>query len=241
MRRSLDAVRFSGAGLFFVGAALLALLAGFSVYGYLRSAVPTGQVYVVARDLPPGTILAVADLKPVKVASGAVPQGAVTDPQSVAGRRVRFGLVAGDVLRDAHLVAQNKSDVAVKVADQGSEFRAVMLPGELVPGVDRLVPGDQLELTGVVPVQDKQGSTIAALHIGVATVLDVIAAKGQTDKTTVLVTLPSEAVSRLALTMRAGNLTAALRGTGQSTSPASPLRLDVWTLQAQAAGSVSPR
>jgi pilus assembly protein CpaB len=235
VRRSLDAVRFSGAGLFFVGAALLALLAGFSVYGFLRSAAPTGQVFVVVRDLPPGAILADGDLKVLKVASGAVPDGAVADPKAVVGRRVRYGLVAGDLLREAHLVAQGNSDVSVKVAEKGSEYRAVMLPGELVPAVDRLVPGDQLELTGVLPIQDVKNSTTVALHVGTASVLDVLASKGQggTDKTTVLVALPSTEISRLALTMRSGSLTVAVRGIGQNTQPAPPLRLDVLTGQAQ--------
>lgn len=229
MKKALEAIRFSGAGLFFAGAALLALLTGFSIYGYLKSAVPTATVYVTVRDLPPGTTITVRDVATQRVSDAAVPDGAVQNKEALVGRRIRYGLVTGDMVRDRHLVPQGSSDVARAVADQGEEYRAVMIPGDLVPAIDRLVPGDKLELTGVLPVRDSATNSSVAVHLGFATVLDVHLSKSSNDKSTVLVTLRAAEVSRLALTLRAGSLMVAVQGTDQQPGETAPLRLEALT------------
>lgn len=234
--RGLEAIRYSGAGLFFFGAVLLALLAGVTVYSYLSSAAPSSEVIVVAHDLPPGATLTAADLETRKVAASAVPGEAIRTAKDAVGKRIRFGLAGGDYLRRQHLAPDDAGDVAGKVAAMGEEYRAVMLPGELVPAMDRLLPGDRLELTGVLPVQDGRSNTNVAVPLGVATVMDVKEAKGQTDKATVLVAMRAGEVPKLALTMRVGALTVAVEAAGKEAAPAPSLRLEALT----GVGSVTP-
>lgn len=229
MKNAMEAIRFSGAGLFFAGAALLALLTGLSIYAYLKSAVPTATVYVTVRDLPPGTTVTERDVATRQVSDAAVPDGAVKQKDELIGRRTRYGLVAGDLIRSRHLVPLGSSDIARAVADQGEEYRAVMIPGDLIPALDRLVPGDRLELIGVLPVRDSNTNTSVAVHLGFATVLDVQLSKGSNDKSTVLVTLRATEVSRLALTLRSGSLMVAVHGTDQQPEQTAPLRLEALT------------
>lgn len=227
--RGLEAIRHSGAGLFFFGAVLLALLAGLTIYSYLSSSVPSSDVLVVARDLPPGATVTAADLTVKKVPSSALPEQAVTSIKEAEGRRIRFGLAAGDTLRTAHLVPDGSGDVAGKVTAMGDQYRAVSIPGDLVPAHDRLLPGDRLELTGVLPVQDSRSNSSVAVSLGVATVLDVRKATGQTDKPSVLVALLDAEVPKLALTLRVGALTVAVQGSTQAGDPVPALRLETLT------------
>ena len=237
MKGSFAAIRFSGAGLFFVGAGLLAALAALSIFGYLRAAVPSVGVLVVSRDLEPGAVVQAADMELRRVPAAALPDGAFRSPDAAVGRRLRYGLTAGDFLRERHLVPPENSDLAIGLSKFGDEYRAVMLPAELVPGTDHLIPGDRLELTGTLPVQDQRSNTVVALPVGTALVMSVNTAKGQSDKSTVLVALPASEVSRLALAMRAGTLTVAVLGSGEASKPAPPLRLDTLTAVAAPPGS----
>ncbi|HWI53837.1 MAG TPA: Flp pilus assembly protein CpaB [Symbiobacteriaceae bacterium] len=232
--RGLEAIRHSGAGLFFFGAVLLALLAGLTVYSYLASSVPSVEVVVVNRDLPPGASLVASDLSVRKVPSSALPGESLQSLKEAEGKRIRFGLAAGDYLRKQHLVQDASGDVSGKVTSLGEEYRAVSLPGELVPAFDRLLPGDRLELTGVLPVQDSRTNSSVAVSLGVATVLDVQAAKGQTDKSAVLVAMRDAEVPKLALTLRVGALTVAVQGSGEKASPVAALRLETLTGAGQA-------
>jgi Flp pilus assembly protein CpaB len=226
MKRSMDAIRYSGAGLFVIGAVLLAGLAGLTVYSYLAAAAPTAEVVQVTRDLPPGAEIAAADLSVTKIPKAAVPAGAIQAGKVAVGRRVRLGLAQGDILREQHLTPQGAGDVPQKLSGMGEAYKAVMLPGELVPALERLIPGDKLELTSVLPVEEEQRGTTIAMPLGVATVLEVRQAQGQTDRSIVLVALKAEDVSKLALTMRSGTLQVAVQGKGQEGMAVAPLRLD---------------
>ncbi len=234
MRGSLSAIRFSGAGLFFAGGALLALLAAFSIYGYLSAAVPKAEVWVVTRDLPPGTRLTRGDLEIRTLPSAAVPGGSIRDRQAAVGQRVRFGVARGDVLRQSHLVPEGDSDIGRTLAEHGSGYRAVTLPGEMVPAVDRLIPGDRLELIGVLPVQDEVTHSYIAMPLGTAIVIEVIEPKGQTEHPSVLVAMEADNVSGLALTMRTGSLMVTVQGE-EETVPVAPLSLEELTAAARTA------
>lgn len=237
--RGLEAVRYSGAGLFFFGAVLLALLAGLAVYGYLSSSVPTESVLTVTKELVPGAPVTAADLQVKKMPASALPQGAIRSIEVAEGRRIRFGLAAGDVLREQHLVPESNGDVAAKLSEMGAEYRAVMLPGDLVPAVDRLIPGDRLELTGVLPVQDQRVNSSVAVPLGIGTVLSVHLADGQADDSTVLVAMLAGDVSKLALARRVGAVTVAVQGAGDPTGPVAPMRLEALTGQQAAAASTA--
>lgn len=223
MARPLEALRAAGSGLYLAASAALAALAGLAVFLYLRSLAPTAEVWVVARDLPPGAAITAADLAVRRLPAAAVPPGAIGASQRPEGWRVRYGLVAGDVLREAHLVRQG-SDVALRLGElpgaSDAGFRAVAIPGDLVPVRHRLVPGDRLDLVGVVPV----GASHAAVPIGTAAVLDVVAGTGPSDPSVVLVALRPDQVARFALALRLGSVLVAVQGDPVPATPIPPLR-----------------
>lgn len=225
MKRSMDAIRFSGAGLFFAVAALLTLMAALVVYSYMRGAVQTEAVLVATHDLLPGATLTDRDFAAKPLPTGGIPAQAIRDPRKAIGQRVRFGVVSGDVIQTGQLVKKG-GDISAQVAEMGEEFRAVMIPGELVPATDRLVPGDRLELTGVLPVADQKVATSATIPLGLATVLDVPHSDRASDHGMVLVAVKAEEASALALTMRSGTLLVSVLPNENSSPAAPPMRLD---------------
>ncbi|HEY3367370.1 MAG TPA: SAF domain-containing protein [Symbiobacteriaceae bacterium] len=236
MKRSLDAVRFSGAGLFFAAAGLLTLLAGFTVYSYMHAAVQTETVLVVNHDLPPGATITDNDVDAKALPVGGVPAQAIRERNKAVGQRVRFGIVAGDVLQTGQLVRKG-GDIANQVAGMGEEYRAVMIPGDLVPAIDRLVPGDRLELTGVLPYQEQKANTTITVPLGIATVLDVPRMGSQNDRSVVLVAVKGHEASALGLAMKSGTLMVAVLGNDKESPAAPPLRLDIMT---STAGQAKP-
>lgn len=200
--------RGSGAGIYFAGAILAALAAGGMVVIWLRSAVPTETVLVAARDLRPGTVLHAGDLVPRQVPSAAMPGRALQQIEAAVGRRLRIGLLTGDMLRDGHLIVE-AGDLPHRLAQLGSEVRAIMLPAELVPAPDRLVPGDALELTAVLPLRLQAANTQVAGVVTTGSVLEVVAGR-QKEALGVLLAIPAPDVPKFALAMRAGQVTAAL-------------------------------
>jgi Flp pilus assembly protein CpaB len=223
-RNWLDSLRFSGAGLFFAGAVLLALLAGLSVFSVLAAQAPTEAVWALVRDVTPGEVLQPGDLQAKSVPAGAAPPGAVRSREEVAGKRLRYGLAAGDLLRKTHLI-EAKSDVAQLLAEMGPSYRLVAIPVANVPAAHRVVPGDRLELTAVLPLQEKGVSTTVAVSLGEAVVIDATSAK-DADKGAVLVAIATEQVQRLAVSQRAGTVMYTLLGSSAQAPTNQRLRLD---------------
>lgn len=230
-------LRFGSAGLYFAGAGLLALVAALSVVGFLHAAVPAAGVLAATRDLPPGAVIGAGDVTVRRLPAGAVPDGAVRAAGDVVGRRLRFGLVSGDYVRNQHLVPDGNSDVASALTKLGDEYRAIMLPADLVPAMEHLSAGDRLELTGILPVQDPHSNTTVTVPLGTALVVDVGAGSGRSSsgKSAVLVAMKASEVSQLALVMRAGSITIAVVGTGENIKPAPSVRLESLTGNATAA------
>jgi Flp pilus assembly protein CpaB len=229
MRSSFESLRFGGAGIYFAVAGLLALMAGVSVYSVLHAAVPSAQVFVVNRDLPPGTLVTDRDITTKQMPVGAMPAGVVTAKNGVVGHRVRFGMANGDVLRETHLVTQASSEIPQKVSAMGDDYRAVMVPSELVPAFERLIPGDRLEMLAILPIQEGPKGTNKLIALGIATVIDTPQNRGSADKGTVLVALRTADVARYALAARSGNLVVALQGAEAPTVMVPTLRLDELT------------
>lgn len=223
MKKSTDAFRIGGAGLFFSCGVLLALLAGFMVFRFMTSAVKTEKVLVIARDLPPGATITNGDIVEKDIPSGGVPDAALKDRAKAVGQRVRLGVIAGEIIRSGHLVKKG-GDVTNQVAGLGEEYRAVSLSADLVPVFNRLVPGDQLELTGVFPYAEKGSSTTITVPLGNATVLDV--SRPDADRSFVLVAVKAEQAAHLALTMRSGGLMVSVLPLDKMSSPAPGMRLD---------------
>ncbi|MEV0966465.1 SAF domain-containing protein [Streptomyces sp. NPDC049910] len=110
--------------------AVVASAVGFTLI--VQSAGQREQVLVLARDVPAGRVIGLADLRAVAVAAdaGVVP---VADRNSVLGRRAKVPLVAGSLLapgqvgKDAAFPPKGMSQVAIAVEEGGA-------PPELSPG-----------------------------------------------------------------------------------------------------------
>lgn len=244
MRATFEALRYSGAGLFFIVAAGLAVLAGAMVHAYMNSAVQTETVLVVTREIPAGTTITAQDVAAKAIPAGGAPAAAARERSQVVGQRARVGLVAGAVVQADHLV-RGGSDLASKVAAMGEDYRMIMLPADLVPAAERLVAGDRLELTGLFPVADQKASTLVTIPLGTATVLDApqgARGQGEGGRSVVLVAVKAEQASLIALTLRSGSLATALLGHGKDSPPAPSLRVDavVSSLGARPASQAPP-
>lgn len=218
----LDGLRGSGAGLYFAGAAMLALLAGLSVWSLLRGQAPTDSVWVLTRTMAPGEVVTAADLAPRSIPAGAAPSGTVKSRDAAVGKRLRYGLAAGDFVRQSHLVDE-RSDVAEHLTEMGPAYRLIALPSSAVPAASRLVRGDRLEATAVLPLTEKGTSTTIAVALGELVVVDV--ALKENDGV-VLAAASAEQVQRLAVSQRTGLVTYALLGTEAKAMVDQRLRLD---------------
>ena len=93
--------------------------------GWIATRETTGpgvEVVVTTRDLPLGTELAAGDLATRRATE--VPEGALTDPATVVGRRLGSAVRRGEMLTDARLVDRTGTDagpgrtaVTVRAAD----------------------------------------------------------------------------------------------------------------------------
>jgi Flp pilus assembly protein CpaB len=219
---SLDGLRFSGAGLYFAGAAFLAVLAGLSVWSILRGQAPTESVWVLTRNMAPGEVVTAADLAPRAVPDGAAPDGTVKSREEAVGKRLRFGLMAGDYVRGSHLV-DAKSDVSQHLTDLGPAYRLIAIPSSAVPAAARLVRGDRLEATAVLPLTEKGVSTTVAVALGELVVVDIAM---KDDEGVVLAAASAEQVQRLAVSQRTGLVSYALLGSEAKAMANQRLRLD---------------
>ena len=126
-------------------AAVLAALA--VVTGVRAAALPataTTAVLVAATDLPGGSRLASADVTTVQLPVDAVPSGAVSSAESVAGRTLAAPVTRGEPLTDVRLVSPGLLDgypglvaAPVRIADPAA--------------VRLLAVGDHVDLLAVSP------------------------------------------------------------------------------------------
>jgi Flp pilus assembly protein CpaB len=102
-------------------------------------------VAVAARDLPPGTALAAADLAVVRLPPDAAPHGAAEEPARLTGRVLASGVRAGEPVTDVRLVGAGLTDLLP--ADQ------VAAPVRLADlGVAGLVrTGDRVDVLAAAP------------------------------------------------------------------------------------------
>jgi Flp pilus assembly protein CpaB len=134
---------------------LTALLVGLAVLSGLSAvrppAPPTTAVLVAARDLPPGTALAAADLGRAALPARLVPTGALRPGAAVVGRLVAGAVRRGEPLTDVRLLgpallagyAAGAVAVPLRFADPGAV--ALLRPGDridvLAAPADSLTPG----------------------------------------------------------------------------------------------------
>lgn len=221
---------------YLVGAIGLAAGAGFLAWWRYSTLVPETAAWVAARDIPPGAVVTQQDLRQVTVSRGGLPEGAIRTAAEAVGKRVRYGITAGDYVRKSHFA---EGAFGTRLAALGPEWRAMALPGDLAPGlIDRVDAGDWLEVVAVLPVQNQRENTQVAVVATRAVILEVIR-PGGSDRGALLVAVPSQDVPRVALALRAGqvslNVVPAAQG-GQSQGWQGPYMLENLTGQAAQAG-----
>ncbi|WP_063128293.1 SAF domain-containing protein [Nocardia fusca] len=84
--------------------AVLCALAAVTLFLRGDPAHARGSVVVAARDLPPGHLLAAADLRLASYPPDATPDGAAADPAPLLGAVLTAALRAGEVLTDVRVV-----------------------------------------------------------------------------------------------------------------------------------------
>ncbi len=144
-------------GLVLVVALLVAGLAGFGVYTYLRQAevagrVPTGRAVVAAVDLVEGTILKATDAKVVELPLANIPPGSFTTVDSVVGRVTRVPVFASEALVPGRLAPVGSgAGLEVKIAPGK---RAMALRIDDVVGLSGLIqPNSRVDV--LVTIVDK--------------------------------------------------------------------------------------
>ena len=104
---------------------------------------PQVSVVVAAGDLPEGRVLAEGDLTVKELPKSLAPDGAVNDPQSLVGQRLRVARSAGDPVLPVHLGGET-------LELQPNE-RAVALSVTAAQGLAGLLkPGDRVGVTVIV-------------------------------------------------------------------------------------------
>jgi pilus assembly protein CpaB len=115
----------------------------FGVAVVLNQPEPQINVAAAAGDLPEGRVLAEGDLTVKQLPKSLAPEGAVSDPQSLIGQRLRIARSAGDVILASHLGGE-----ALEL--QPNE-RAVALSVSAAQGLAGLLkPGDRVGVTVIV-------------------------------------------------------------------------------------------
>ena len=176
-----------------------------------------------AHVLPPYARLSAADLRWATVPAAGLPADALTRQEQAVGQVTRGLIPQGEVLRAAHLSSDAGGVLALQL--RGSSLRAVALPGDVVGSLlQRVAPGDRLELVAVLPVHtDKLNTTIASQVSAGAQVLEVIPPdpSGRSDdKGSVVVALAQEEAARVALALAGGKLFVEAMPAGLERAPA---------------------
>lgn len=120
---------------------LAAVLFGGAVYGVSTALAPPPPdpgpaVLVAAEDLPVGTELAASTLRSVRVPEHLVPEGALTDPEEVAGSVTTAPLRGGEILTDLRvgspLAGLDPDLVLAHLPLRAPDLAAVLQPGQRV-------------------------------------------------------------------------------------------------------------
>jgi pilus assembly protein CpaB len=147
-RFPVHALRRVAAGLLVLLAAVLALRPA-PAPAHAGHPQPRAPVAVAARDLPPGTVLAAADLRVAAYSPGLVPAGASSRATGLTGRVLASGLRAGEPVTDVRLVGGGLTrllapgQVAAPVRPEDLAVTALVRAGDRVdvlassPGADK--------------------------------------------------------------------------------------------------------
>ena len=144
---------------------LFALGAGVATFFYAQTQkseapapIPTTQIVVAARDIPPKTQITPGDIKLVKMNSEAVPASAVSDSAQVVGRITLVGITTGEPILPTRLSGPN-----------GAAF--VVIPAEALGANGAPNPGSPNYRAMSITVADAQAAGGAILPGDIVDVL----------------------------------------------------------------------
>jgi pilus assembly protein CpaB len=147
---------------------LFALGAGVATFFYAQTQkseapapIPTTQIVVAARDIPPKTQITAGDVKLVKMNSEAVPASAVSDSAQVVGRITLVGITVGEPILPSRLSGPN-----------GTAF--VVIPAEALGANGAPNPGSPNYRAMSITVADAQAAGGAILPGDIVDVLYTI-------------------------------------------------------------------
>ena len=186
-------------------ALLAAGLAAASVASGLSAVAPAGPdtvaVLTAAHDLPAGAVLAPADLTPVALPVGLVPQGALTEAAGAAGRVVAGPVRRGEPLTDVRLLGAS-------LLPAGSQVAAPVRLAE--PATGALVQaGDVVDVLSASP-EGGAAADVVATRLAVLSVPDLSDAAGE--GALVVVAASRSTAARLAAAAVTGRLSLVVHG-----------------------------
>lgn len=204
------------------------LTAALLTHGYLRRHAATVPVVVAAADLTRTQRLTPDLLKVVELPASAVHPLALGDPQQAVGRVLRWPLPAGAPLLEPYLAGAPGDGVWAAQLEPGEAALFVPAHPERALG-GAVEPGDRVDL---LLVGEADGQPRAALLLRAARVLDLRDADGRPATGAaypagVLLAVPAEETTRLALALERGRVVLAVAGPG-AVEPPPVAAADLW-------------
>jgi pilus assembly protein CpaB len=211
----------------FLSALLLAGLATLGVYRFLahRAAeaegarLTTSPVVVAAADIAQGDRLTATSLQVNQFASGTVPEGAFSDPDSVVGRVVSLPIFAGEPVIASKLAPIGAAGGLEVKIEPG--YRAMAIPVNETVGISGLIqPNSRVDVIVTFRPEGQSRERVAKLFLQNMRVLSVgqNLRRGEDGKpitaNTVTLEVTPEQAEMLAVAMNEGVLQLALRGFG---------------------------
>ncbi|TQF74043.1 flagellar biosynthesis protein FlgA [Rhodococcus spelaei] len=187
-----------------IGAAALALAA---LVLLIRGDRDADEVSVVtaARDLTPGEVLTLADLKVTPTGAGAVPAGALRVPEEAVGHTVAGPARRGEALTDVRLLGPRLAEAAVG----GPDARVVPIRLADPEVTDVLRVGDRVDVLTVGADRSTEPRIVAS---GATVVLVTAKESGRTTRErVVMLALPSAAATTVAAASLSGALAVTFR------------------------------
>ncbi|MGV9783598.1 SAF domain-containing protein [Nocardia farcinica] len=124
-------------------------------------------VVVAARELPPGTVLAAADLTVAPHEAGSLPAGAVRDPAVLTGATLTAAMHPGEVFTDLRVVGPRLAEVAAGTPD--ARIVPIRLADTAVAEILRA--GDRVDVIGGETDDDSGTRPVRTLAADAAVVL----------------------------------------------------------------------
>lgn len=170
-----------------------------------RDGAETTEVPAVARDLPPGHVLDTADLVPVRLPAGALPDGALTGVEDLTGARLAGAVRRGELLTDARLAGRSGD------AHPPGPRRVVPVPLADAAVADLLAAGDLVDLVSPADPGAPDGPDGARPVARSAVVRDVPAGRPGGHRS-ILVEVPESDAARVAATAAGSPLAVLVHG-----------------------------